>query len=157
MKNINVMKLPRPKNETPDSQSGFSLVETTIALLVMMVGALACTSLFVFSLQNNVGGSERALAMAVAQQQLEQIRSVNYEDATLTAGTTTSTVRNGQRNYTVQRSVTDDTNPDGSPKQLKRITITVTPQTAGANWMRTPVVLVSQRSTLATGSYTVAN
>jgi Tfp pilus assembly protein PilV len=149
------MKLPHPKNETPNSQSGFSLVETSIALLVMMVGALACTSLFVFSLQNNVGGSERALAMAVAQQQLEQIRSGDYENATLTAGTVTSTVRNGERNYTVQRTVTDDTN--GSAKQLKRITITVTPQTAGADWMRTPVVLVSQRSTLATGNYLVSN
>src|SRR4029078_5802801 len=121
------MKLPRPKNETPNNQSGFSLIETTIALLVMMVGALACTSLFVFSLQNNVGGSERALAMAVAQQQLEQIRSVNYEDTTLTAGTTTSTVRNGERNYTVQRTITNETNSGGSSKELKRITITVTP------------------------------
>jgi len=157
MKNINVMKLPRPKNETPNSQSGFSLVETSIAMLVMMVGALACASLFVFSLQNNVGGNERALAMAVAQQQLEQIRSVDYEDATLLAGTTKSTVRNGERNYTVERTITDETNPGGSAKQLKRITITVTPQTAGADWMRTPVVLVSQRSTLATGSYLVVN
>jgi len=157
MKNINVMKLPRPKNETPNSQSGFSLVETSIAMLVMMVGALACASLFVFSLQNNVGGNERALAMAVAQQQLEQIRSVDYDDSTLLAGTTTATVRNGERNYTVQRTITDETNPGGSAKQLKRITITVTPQTAGADWMRTPVVLVSQRSTLATGSYLVVN
>ena len=157
MKNINVMKLPRPKNKTPNSQSGFSLVETSIAMLVMMVGALACASLFVFSLQNNVGGNERALAMAVAQQQLEQIRSVDYDDSTLLAGTTTATVRNGERNYTVQRTIIDETNPGGSAKQLKRITITVTPQTAGADWMRTPVVLVSQRSTLTTGSYTVAN
>ena len=151
------MNLSCPQNETPNPQSGFSLIETTIALLVMMVGALACASLFVFSLQNNVGGSERALAMAVAQQQLEQIRSVNYEDTTLTAGTTTSTVRNGERNYTVARTVASETNSDGSAKQLKRITITVTPQTAGADWMRTPVVLVSQRSTLATGSYAVAD
>jgi len=151
------MNLSCPQNETLNPQSGFSLIETTIALLVMMVGALACASLFVFSLQNNVGGSERALAMAVAQQQLEQIRSVNYEDTTLTAGTTTSTVRNGERNYTVARTVASETNSDGSAKQLKRITITVTPQTAGADWMRTPVVLVSQRSTLATGSYAVAD
>lgn len=151
------MNTPRPENNTPNAQSGFSLVETTIALLVMMVGALACSSLFVFSLQNNVGGSERALAMAVAQQQLEEIRSVTFEDTTLTAGTTSSTVRNGERNYTVQRTVADETNSDGSAKQLKRITITVTPQSAGPDWMRTPVVLVSQRSTLASGSYLVAN
>jgi Tfp pilus assembly protein PilV len=151
------MNTPRAQNQTPNSQSGFSLVETTIALLVMMVGALACTSLFVFSLQNNVGGGERALAMAVAQQQLEAIRSVTFEDTTLAAGTTTVTVRSGERNYTVARTVADETNSDNSPKQLKRITITVTPQTAGPDWMRTPVVLVSERSTLASGSYLVAN
>src|SRR5689334_29600 len=145
------MKTPRRKLHTPNSQSGFTLLETTIALFVMLVGALACSSLFVFSLQYNVGGNERALAMAVAQQQLEETRSVTYEDTTLNAGTTTATVRNGGRNYTVQRTVANETNSDGSAKNLKRITITVTPQTAGANWMRTPVVLVSQRSTLANG------
>src|SRR5215213_3814181 len=156
MKNIKAMKLPRPKNETPNGQSGFSLVETTIALVVMMVGALACSSLFVFSIQNNVGGSERALSMAVAQQQLEQIRSVSYEDATLTAGTTDLTVTSGSRNYNVQRVVANDTNLDNTLKQLKRITITVTPQAAGPNWTRSPVVLVSYRSTLVTGSYVVS-
>jgi len=151
------MNTPRPKNKTPNDQSGFSLLETTIALVVMMVGALACSSLFVFSLQNNVGGSERALAMAVAQQQLEQLRSVTYEDTTLTAGTTSTTVRSGNRDYTVQRTIADETNPGGSSKQLKRITITVTPQLGSASWMRTPVVLVSQRSTLAAGSYAVSD
>jgi hypothetical protein len=82
---------------------------------------------------------------------------VTYEDTTLTAGTTSSTVRTGERNYTVQLTIADETNPGGSAKQLKRITITVTPQTAGADWMRTPVVLVSERSTLAPGPYLVAN
>ncbi len=148
------MKTKNPKNQ--ESQRGFTLIETTIASLVMMVGALACSSLFVFSIQNNVGGGERALAMAVAQQQLEQIRSVSYEDTTLNAGTITSTVTSGERNYTVQRTVTDENNADGSAKQLKRITITVTPQNVGLSWQSTPVVLVSMRSTLATGNYAVS-
>lgn len=151
------MKTNTTKNEATRSQRGFTLIETTIASLVMMVGALAVSSLFVFSTQNNVGGGERALAMAVAQQQLEQIRSVNYEDASLTSGTTTSTVTNGQRNYIVQRVVADETNPaDNSLKQLKRITITVTPQSAGPNWTRSSVVLVTLRSTLAAGTYAVS-
>lgn len=150
------MKTRNLKNQKAEGQRGFTLIETTIASLVMLVGALACSSLFVFSINNNVGGGERALAMAVAQQQLEQIRSVSYEDTTLNAGTTTATVRTGERNYTVQRTVANETNSDGSAKQLKRITITVTPQTAGPEWMRTPVVLVSHRSTLTTGSYAVS-
>ena len=150
------MKTHTPTNKTPKGQRGFTLVETSIALLVMMVGALGISSLFVFSMQNNVGGSERALAMAVAQQQLEQLRSITYEDAALTAGTTTRTVTTGTRNYTVQKTVADELNPNNTPKQLKRITITVTPQAGGPSWLNTPVVLVSFRSTLASGSYAVA-
>ena len=151
------MKTKTPKTENAKGQRGFTLIETSIASVVMLVGALAVSSLFVFSTQNNVGGGERALAMAVAQQQLEQLRSVSYEDATMTAKTTTSTVRNGERNYTVERVIEDETNSDGKAKQLKRITITVTPIVAGAEWTRTSVVLVSFRSSLATGEYAVSN
>ncbi len=151
------MKTQTPKNKTPQGQSGFTLVETCIALVVMMVGALGLSSLFVFSMQNNVGGAERALAMAVAQQQMERIRSVGYEDATLNTGTATATVRSAERNYAVQTTISDETNNDGTAKQLKRITIRVTPASGGGpNWLRTPVVLVSLRSTPDSGSYLVS-
>ena len=150
------MKTKTPKTQNTKGQRGFTIIETTIASLVMMVGALAMSSLFVFSTHNNVGGSERALAMAVAQQQLEQIRSVSYEDATLTAGTTDLTTSSGGRDYTVQRVVADEMNADNSPKQLKRITITVTPGGTGVNWTRTPVVLVTFRSTLTAGNFAVS-
>lgn len=149
------MKTRTPKKKTANGQGGFTLIETSISMLVMMVGALACSSLFVFSMQNNVGGSERALSMAVAQQQLEQIRSVSYEDATLNVGTTNFSVNSGGRTYNVRREVAAETNSDNTPKGLKKITITVTSQAAGPNWTRTPVVLVSYRSTLASGSYAV--
>ena len=149
------MKTQTPKNKTFKGQQGFTLMETSIAMVVMMVGALGIASLFVFSTRNNIGGSERALAMAVAQQQLEQIRSVSYEDTTLDVGTVTSTVRNAEQNYTVERTVAQETNEDGSPKQLKKITIRVTPQVGGPSWLNTTVVLVSLRSTLTTGPYAV--
>ena len=151
------MKIRTPKSKTANGEGGFTLLETSIAMVVMMVGALSMSSLFVFSVQNNVGGSERALSMAVAQQQLEQIRSVTYEDSSLDVGTTNSTITTGGRTYNVQRVVANDLNTDNTPKQLKRITITVTPQAAGPNWTRSPVVLVSYRSTLAKGSYAVAD
>ena len=150
------MKTKTPKTQNTKGQRGFTIIETTIASLVMLVGALAVSSLFVFSTKNNVGGSERALAMAVAQQQLEQIRIVKYEDATLIEGTRNLTVRSGGRNYTVQNVVADQTNADASARQLKRITVTVTPSGTGANWTRTPVVLVSFRSTTNAGSFAVS-
>ena len=138
------------------NERGFTLIETCISMVVMMIAGLAVSSLFVFSLQNNVGGNERALAMAVAQQQLEQLRSVTFEDASMNAGTSTTTVRNGNHDYTVVKSITDDTNANGSNKNLRKITITVTPQDGSyGNWTRSSVTLVSLRSTLASGSFAI--
>jgi len=151
------MKTHKPQNKTfQKNQRGFTLVETMIAALIMMVGALGVCSLFLYSTQNNIGGGDRALAMAVAQQQLERIRSVSFEDATLNVGTTTSAVRTGERNYTVQKVVANEMNTNGTSKQLKRITIRVTPNMGGPSWSRNTVELVTLRSTLATGSFAVS-
>src|SRR5262245_3117113 len=106
------MKIRTHKTKAANGEGGFTLLETSIAMVVMMVAALACSSLFVFSIQNNVGGSERALSMAVAQQQLEQIRSVEYEDSTLSDLTTNFSVSTGGRTYNVQRAVVTEKNSD---------------------------------------------
>jgi len=151
------MKIRTPKTTAANGEGGFTLIETSIAMVVMMVAALACSSLFVFSIQNNVGGSERALSMAVAQQQLEQLRSVDYVDSTLSDLTTNFSVTTGGRTYNVQRVIVTEKNSNNTSKELKRITITVTPQAAGPNWTRTPVVLVSYRSTPDPGSYKVSD
>jgi Tfp pilus assembly protein PilV len=144
------------KTTNRKGERGFTLVETSISMVVMMVAGLAVSSLFVFSMQNNVGGNERALAMAVAQQQLEQLRSVTFEDSTMNVGTTTSTISNGDHNYSVVRTITNETNPNGSNKQLRKITITVTPLGGShGEWTRTPVTLVALRSTIASGNFAV--
>jgi Tfp pilus assembly protein PilV len=138
------------------NEGGFTLIETCISMVVMMIAGLAVSSLFVFSLQNNVGGNERALAMAVAQQQLERLRSVTFEDASMTIGTTTTTVTTSNHDYTVVKTITNETNPNTSEKNLRKITITVTPQDGSrGNWTRSPVTLVSLRSTLASGNFAV--
>lgn len=144
------------KTTNKKGERGFTLVETSISMVVMMVAGLAVSSLFVFSMQNNVGGNERALAMAVAQQQLEQLRSVTFEDTTMVVGTTTTTINNGDKNYTVVKTITDELNADGSSKQLRRISITVTPLGGShGEWTRTPITLTSFRSTLASGNFLV--
>ena len=144
------------KNRTPKNERGFTLIETSISMVVMMVAGLAVSSLFVFSMQNNVGGNERALAMAVAQQQMEQLRSLSFDSTSLSAGTTTSTIHSSERDYTVVTTITDEINPNNTVKLLRKITITVTPVggTRG-DWTRTPVTLVAHRSTLAPGSFAV--
>ena len=143
------------KNEIQKkNEQGFTLIETSIALVVMMVVALSMSSLFIYSFQNNVGGNDRALAMAVAQRQVEQLRSVGFDDATLAAGTTTlPTITVANRGYRVVQTITDETNSNGTLKKLKKISISVTPTTGVKSWQRTPVVLVSHRSSLATGPF----
>jgi hypothetical protein len=66
-------------------------------------------------------------------------------------------VTTGGRTYNVQREVVTEKNSNNTSKKLKRITITVTPQAAGPNWTRTPVVLVSYRSAPDPGIYKVAD
>jgi Tfp pilus assembly protein PilV len=139
------------------NERGFTLIETSIALVVMMVVALSMSSLFMYSFQNNIGGNDRALAMAVAQRQLEQLRSVSFDDATMAVGTTTlPTVASGGRSYSLVRTITDETNTDGSLKRLRKISISVTPTTGVKSWQRTAVVLVSHRSSLSIGAYAVS-
>jgi Tfp pilus assembly protein PilV len=152
---INRRKKTARNNKKSQGQRGFTLIETCISMVVMMIAGLAVSSLFVFSLQNNVGGGDRALALAVAQQQLEQLRSVAYEDTTLVAGSTTSTITSGERSYSVVKTISEELNDDDTAKQLKKITIVVTPTEGAPTWTRTPVTLVSFRSSLASGSYAV--
>jgi len=74
----------------------------------------------------------------------------------MTVGTTTTTVTTSNHDYTVVKTITNETNPNTSDKNLRKITITVTPQDGSrGNWTRSAVTLVSLRSTLASGNFAV--
>lgn len=70
-------------------QNGFTLIETTVAMLVMMIVGLSATSLFLYSIRYNSGASQRSTAMAVAQQRLEEMRALDYSDTGLAFGVRT--------------------------------------------------------------------
>jgi hypothetical protein len=105
--------------------------------------------LFAYSIRNNSGANDRELAMAVGQQQMEQLRNVAFTDASLnaTAGTTT-TVTSATRQYTLLQIITDSNVVNGAAT-VKTITIQVTPlgTSLGAVSLRT------QRSTMIKGPY----
>ena len=140
-----------------DGQHGFTLIETSISLLVMMVVALGAASLFVFALGTNSTGRDRELSMAVAQQQMERLRNAKFVDldATLTAtGGANKTVTSGGRSYTVVTTILDSITGDSTQKT---ITIKVTPKgtnTTGLSPVQSVfggVTLVTQRSTTVLG------
>jgi len=63
--------------------AGFTILETCIAMVIMLVAVLGSVSVFAYSIKNNSGANDRELAMAVAQQQMEALRSVPFTDASL--------------------------------------------------------------------------
>src|ERR1700752_3351617 len=153
------MDMKQVKKKHSDSQAGFTLLETTVAMVLMAVVGLGIAGLFAYAANNTSNAADREMASAVAQQQMEQLRSVAFTDSSLAAtsssGTTTTVTRLG-RGYSVNTVIADSVVVSSSAT-LKTITIKVTPQSASASWSSNvtsifgSVTLVSTRSTLTAG------
>jgi len=134
-----------------DDEQGVTLLETSIALLVMMIMTLATASLFVYAINYNAGSGDRAAALAIAQQRMERLRKSSFGDAAMTTPYTTETVSNSGRQYAVMTAICSTSSCGGSAA-LKLITVQVTPQSAN-QWANSPVIILSQRATPTVGSY----
>ena len=134
------------------SDSGFTLVETAIALVVMMVMALAAASLFVFAVQYDTGANDRAIALAIAQQRMERLRRTRFSDATFGTASLTETYTSAGHPYTIATTICSTSDCGGSA-ELKVITMQVTPAAASSRWASTPATIISRRSTPALGPY----
>ena len=143
-------------------ERGFTLAETAIALLIMMIASVGIVSLFTYAIQYNEGAKDRELAMAVAQKRMESLRAIPYKDttralaytagglaATGTSGVTETTTSAG-RSYTVVTTITNFGGATDAASKMKTITIKVTPN-AAKNALG-EVTLITQRSILSTGT-----
>lgn len=129
---------------------GFTLLETCAALLVMMIGGLGIAAVFTYAIRNNTGSRERAAALAVAQQQMEQYRNLTFLDPGLTATVADPapiTVESAGRTYSVKTTITDTTS------SLKTVKIEVTPLSVDDLWALGSVEISVQRSAFALGPY----
>jgi type II secretory pathway pseudopilin PulG len=136
-----------------EGQQGFSLLEVTIALVLMMIVTLAAASLFVYAINYNSGAYDRTLAQAVAQRQMESLRRTPF-DSLVTPTQPEPDISSGGRRYSIVTTVCNDAAANcGGSAILKKITIQVTPQTAGANWARSSVRIETLRAATATGAY----
>ncbi len=151
-------------------ERGFTLAETAIAMLIMMIASVSVVSLFTYAIKYNTGAKDRELSMSVAQKRIEWLRSIpfdattravayHYPDATnLTAGGLAATPANGVtematvagRNYTVVTTITNDGGVADAVAAVKTIKVQVTPVGADAGLGR--VTLVTRRSTLTVGT-----
>lgn len=156
----------RAKSDTTGTKDdgGFTLLETVMAFMIVMIASLGVVSVFMYSVNYNAGGNNRLQAITIAQQQLEQLRAAKFNapvggvsktDAILAAGTTSTSVTGTDgRPYTV-RTVIDDDPSDAAvdtdtSTTLKGITITVTPGRGGPTWSAnstvSAVTIITQRA-----------
>ena len=138
------------------SEAGFSLLETSIAMVLLAIVGLGIASCFFFAAKNNSSARDRDLAMAVAQQRIEQIRNAAFTDPALNAGTTNSTIIRAGRSYAVQTIITDG-NVQNGVATTKNIQVRVVPWSDGDAWARNvntifgSVTVVSQRTAITLG------
>ncbi|MBA3766250.1 MAG: hypothetical protein H0W99_04535 [Acidobacteria bacterium] len=134
------------------SARGFTLMETVMSLVVMMIVGLGAASLFMYAVRNNSGAADRAVAVAIAQQRMERLRNVAYTDASLNLVTTNTAVLSSGRTYSVQTTVCASVACSGSDT-VKKITVQVTPTNAGTLWSSNAVTVISLRASPIPGDF----
>jgi len=144
------MKQRKPDSKVENSQ-GYSLLETSIALLIMMVVTLGTASLYVYATTYNAGSADRAASLAIGQQKMERLRRAGFNDSLMEAGITSEDVTYVNHHYTLTTTICATSDCGGSTER-KVITVQVTPQ-GSKPWMNGPVTLVSERASSAVGSY----
>lgn len=147
------------------SQKGFTLIETAISLVIMMVVCLGAASLFAYATKANSFANEREIAMGIAQKRMEYFRTVPFSttnrDLAVASGGlgatngVNDTITNAGRTFVVTTKIEDVATvpagkPDAGEPVLKRITITVAPGQPGSLGS---VVLTTERSTQVPGVY----
>ena len=72
-------------NKRTRSRSGFSMIETMIAMLVLGFGLLTIASAQVYAVKSGQTGRHRTRAVEIAQTQMERLQSLSWNDADLVA------------------------------------------------------------------------
>ena len=149
----NAVADPTENQATKTGERGFTLIETAIALVVMMVMALASVSLFTFAIKYNTGANDRALALAIAQQRMERLRRTSFSDATFDTPTLTESCPSAGRPYSVVTTICSTSDCGGSAV-LKLITVRVTPSApSGGQWSGTAATIITKRSAPLLGDH----
>lgn len=77
---ITVPGTSRPAVETRAGERGFTLVETLVAIVILVFGLMAVTNLLLLGASNNSVANHSSAATAIASERLEQLKQVPYRD-----------------------------------------------------------------------------
>src|SRR5687768_9790200 len=102
--------------DASDSESGFSLIEVVIALVVLMISVMGVFAAFTYATVYNSGNNKRSQALSVMQREVEGLRSVKFNpspqvvDPSLAGGVkaTRTVTAADNASYSVDVTVDDD-------------------------------------------------
>lgn len=151
----------RAGGSTRARQGGFSLLEVTISMVILGVVGLGAAGLFNYSIRYSAVASARAQTLTVAQQQLEQLQSVPFDDALLAptadpANPPRQRIHSGGSHFVVSRTVVGQnsvTVGGVTRPTTKLITLDVTPVIDDAPWAAGTVTISARRATPLRGPY----
>ena len=138
-----------------------SLVETTIALVIIMIALLGVVHAFTYTVAFNAGNAVRSEALAILQEEVETMRAAKWTSSgmvNVVAGTgptcdpvITNRASNNGGVFEIERSVDDDPLTEGcqvdATTQLKEITVTVRPPITNRAWQfAVPITVVFRRT-----------
>jgi prepilin-type N-terminal cleavage/methylation domain-containing protein len=135
--------------QTLQNKSGFTLIEVAIAMVVILVALLGVVFTFTYSIMYNMGNNSRSQALAVLQQEVEQMRAAKFTptitDSILSGHASSSrTVTNATgTSFNISESVDNDPFTAGvqdtsavsdSSCTYKEITVTVQLSSPSPGW-----------------------
>lgn len=98
------------------NRDGFTIIEVLISMIILLVALLALSSLQTTSVGSNAAGQQTTIATMLAQDKLEELISLDYDDSQLsdTADNFIDTDGNGVADYFDWSAAPDHTNADGN-------------------------------------------
>jgi prepilin-type N-terminal cleavage/methylation domain-containing protein len=159
----------RPVDEV--SQSGFTLIETTVALVIILIALLGVFYTFTYAILYNAGNATRAQCLVTLQQEVELIRAAKFTPGNVDNNTplSASCRTDGLRDLTggvktpcevaapnggvfrVDTTVDDDPFTDGiqvdATSTIKEITISVNLAAPSPGWQTAvPATVILRRT-----------
>ena len=107
--NIDIKAHPQPTaarvrvsraRQSAEKSSGFTLIEVTIALLIIMISVLGVFSVFAYAITYNAGNKARAQALSILQEEVERYRAAKFNGIPETDNYTPGDPDDGRRDIT---------------------------------------------------------
>ena len=107
------------KNKKYIEQSGFTLIEVMVSIIILMVGLLGMFQAINLALDKNLENQLRQKGIAVAEQELNSLKARSFSNITGNTSNFRSVVSGSVfKNFSVQRQIDDLATTDSKTKRV---------------------------------------